>query len=69
MNAKLLSQEAIKRFDSKKYGDCAWVLDKIIAKFGKNEDPLINRMVAQAHYFKAESLIFLNEKRKGLSAI
>ena len=65
-DCKALTNDAIKCFDSKRYGDCAWVLDKIIGKYGKNNDPLIIKMVAQAHFFKAESLIFLNRKEEGI---
>ena len=65
-DCQALTREAIKCFESKRYGDCAWVLDKIIGKYDKNKDPQIAGMVAHAYYFKAESLIFLNRKEEGI---
>jgi hypothetical protein len=65
-DCQALTREAIKCFEAKRYGDCAWVLDKIIGKYDKNNDPQIAGMVAHAYYFKAESLIFLNRKEEGI---
>ena len=65
-NCLALSREAIKYLESKRYGDCAWVLDKLIGKYNKTTEPFIAGMVAHAYYFKAESLIFLNRKEEGI---